>query len=130
MAKQGATAEPFAARLARLVEQLRQQRGPLSYKTIAEGITALGGPRISGAYLQQLVTGKRDDPKMSYIQAFANYFDVPVTYFFDARACPEPSESPARLIAMRAESLSAEGRSQIMGLLDYVWRAERRAKRH
>ncbi|WP_031470899.1 helix-turn-helix domain-containing protein [Sciscionella sediminilitoris] len=130
MAHGGTTwcADSFAARLGRLIEQLRERRGPLSYRRIAQDISALGGPTISAAYLQQLVTGKRGDPKISYVQAFARYFDVPVTYFFDEQTSAQ-ADSPGRIIALRAESLSTEGRRQIMGLLDYVWRAER-GRRH
>lgn len=113
----------FAAKLAHLIEQVRCAAGPLSYKTIAAGITELGGPQVSAAYLQQLATGRRDNPKISYVQVFAEYFNVPVSYFFDN---PEATrtDSDARVMAMRAESLSDEGRQQVMGLLDYVWRYE------
>lgn len=67
------------------------------------------GRMMSPAYLQQLATGKRVNPKIHYVEALARLFGVPVTYFFDAEATGPAPTGEAQLMAMRAQELSPQG---------------------
>jgi transcriptional regulator with XRE-family HTH domain len=120
----------FAERLSALIEAARVDgRAPHSYREISAAVERAGGPAMSPAYLQQLATGKRVNPKIHYVEALARLFGVPVTYFFDEEAAsPSPAPLPegeAQLMAMRAQELSPQGRRQVMDLLDLVERYER-----
>lgn len=119
----------FAEKLSALIDSVRaDDDAPHSYRELSAAIERTGGPAMSPAYLQQLATGKRINPKIHYVEALARLFGVPVTYFFDG----EPAETPqadvstgeARLMAMRAQELSPQGRRQVMDLLELVERYE------
>ena len=122
----------FAERLSALIESARAGGlAPHSYREISAAVERAGGPAMSPAYLQQLATGKRVNPKIHYVEALAKLFGVPVTYFFDdeptadADADADGAAGEAKLMAMRARELSAKGRRQVMDLLELVERYER-----
>lgn len=133
----------FAEKLLRLISTVHSaNREPYSYREISAAIEAAGGPAISGAYIQQLATGKRINPKIHYVEALARFFGVPVSYFFDEavadrvdaqlealkreqQALHERPTEQAQLMAMRAQELSPQGRKQVMDLLELVYRMER-----
>jgi transcriptional regulator with XRE-family HTH domain len=130
----------FAQKLRQLIATARApNREPYSYREISACIERRGGPAISAAYIQQLATGKRVNPKIHYVEALASFFCVPAAYFFDdevtdrvdtqlaERQALDASASgrEARLMAMRAKELSPKGRQQVMDLLDLVYRVER-----
>lgn len=130
----------FAEKLLQLIATVHEpNREPHSYREISACIEQCGGPAISGAYIQQLATGKRVNPKIHYVEALARFFCVPAAYFFDdevtdrldtelaERRALDASASgrEARMMAMRAEALSPKGRQQVMDLLDLVYRVER-----
>ena len=126
----------FAEKLSALIDGLRaDDEAPHSYREMSSAIDKAGGPAMSPAYIQQLATGKRVNPKIHYVEALARLFGVPVTHFFDDE---EPTEihaatatqgNDAKLMAMRAQELSPEGRRQIMDLLELVERYERAERR-
>jgi len=118
----------FAERLSALIESARAGGlAPHSYREISAAIDRAGGPAMSPAYLQQLATGKRVNPKIHYVEALARLFGVPVTYFFDEETIVDAdgAAGEAKLMAMRARELSPRGRRQVMDLLDLVERYER-----
>ena len=116
----------FAERLSALIEAARVDgKAPHSYREISAAVERAGGPAMSPAYLQQLATGKRVNPKIHYVEALARLFGVPVTYFFDAEASGPSPVGEVQLMAMRAQELSPQGRRQVMDLLDLVERYER-----
>jgi transcriptional regulator with XRE-family HTH domain len=116
----------FAERLSALIEAARVDgRAPHSYREISAAVERAGGPAMSPAYLQQLATGKRVNPKIHYVEALARLFGVPVTYFFDAEAAGPSPAGEVQLMAMRAQELSPQGRRQVMDLLELVERYER-----
>jgi transcriptional regulator with XRE-family HTH domain len=127
----------FAEKLCGLIDGLRaNSEAPHSYRELSSAIDKAGGPAMSPAYIQQLATGKRINPKIHYVEALARLFGVPVTYFFDDEEITEPSPAAeargneAKLMAMRAQELSPEGRRQVMDLLDLVERYERAERQH
>lgn len=125
----------FAEKLSALIEGSRaNEEAPHSYREMSAAIERAGGPAMSPAYIQQLATGKRVNPKIHYVEALARLFGVPVTHFFDDTTFDdeEPAEAQAgeaKLMAMRAQELSPEGRRQVMDLLDLVERYERAERR-
>lgn len=119
----------LAAKINRLFETMHPAgRGPLSNEEVADAIRARGGPTISGQYLWQLRKGKRDNPTRQHIQALAQYFRVPVAYFFDddlAEAYDADMDLIAALrdpdvrqIAVRAANLTPAGRRAVLALID------------
>ena len=118
----------FAERLSALIESARAGGlAPHSYREISAAVERAGGPAMSPAYLQQLATGKRVNPKIPYVEALARLFGVPVTYFFaeETTADADGAAGEAKLMAMRAQELSPQGRRQVMDLLELVERYER-----
>ncbi|MEJ2870430.1 XRE family transcriptional regulator [Actinomycetospora sp. OC33-EN08] len=119
----------FRSRLRHALQTCTSASGePYSYRELAAAIRAKGYDGPSAAYLNQLVTGVRSDPKLSYVQAIAAGLELPVSYFLtDADADPErPRVAPlgVELMAMRAGELSERGRRQVMEVLDLVYRLE------
>ncbi|MCG0285369.1 helix-turn-helix domain-containing protein [Streptomyces sp. PSAA01] len=112
-----------------------------SNEYVAQAISKTG-ITISQSYIWQLRKGKKDNPTMRHLQALANFFGVPVAYFFDdavagevdgklaQMAAEQASVNEAfengdiKLMAMRAGELSDKGRKQVMDLLDVVYRLE------
>jgi transcriptional regulator with XRE-family HTH domain len=106
--------------------------------------TAIGrtGVSISQSYIWQLRKGKKTNPTIRHLQALADFFGVPVAYFFDdevtsrvegqletlaaeqARLAAAINNGDVKLMAMRAGELSQERRKQVMDLLDVVYRLE------
>jgi transcriptional regulator with XRE-family HTH domain len=120
----------FAEKLSNLIDSARTDgRAPHSYREMSAAIERAGGPAMSPAYLQQLATGKRVNPKIHYVEALAKLFAVPVTYFFEDEAergtGSGGADVEAKLMAMRAQELSPQGRKQVMALLDLVERYEK-----
>ncbi|HEY2060011.1 XRE family transcriptional regulator [Amycolatopsis sp. NBC_01480] len=120
----------FAEKLSTLIDSARADgHAPHSYREMSAAIERAGGPAMSPAYLQQLATGKRVNPKIHYVEALAKLFAVPVTYFFEDEAEQGTgtggADVEAKLMAMRAQELSPQGRRQVMALLDLVERYEK-----
>lgn len=102
---------------------------------------------ISQTYIWQLRKGQKTNPTLRHLQALADYFGVPAAYFFDDAAADRidgrlaemaaeqdrvreaMGHGDVRLMAMRAGELSPEGRAQVMGLLDVVYRLEQAERR-
>ncbi|HEY3710373.1 MAG TPA: XRE family transcriptional regulator [Amycolatopsis sp.] len=120
----------FAEKLSTLIDSARAGgHAPHSYREMSAAIERAGGPAMSPAYLQQLATGKRVNPKIHYVEALAKLFAVPVTYFFEDEAergtGTGAADVEAKVMAMRAQELSPQGRRQVMALLDLVERYEK-----
>ncbi|SEP51870.1 transcriptional regulator [Amycolatopsis saalfeldensis] len=120
----------FAEKLSTLIDSARADgHAPHSYREMSAAIERAGGPAMSPAYLQQLATGKRVNPKIHYVEALAKLFAVPVTYFFEDEAERGTGTGGAdvevKVMAMRAQELSPQGRRQVMALLDLVERYEK-----
>jgi transcriptional regulator with XRE-family HTH domain len=110
-------------------------RGEYTYREAAAGIRARGGPpTLSAAYLWQLRTGQSADPRMSYLEAIARFFDVPVGFFFDRDASGQIGtdvellsairDPDTRELVLRARELSTEAKAGLLGLVDLLRRLE------
>ncbi|MFG2964874.1 XRE family transcriptional regulator [Streptomyces sp. NPDC048288] len=77
---------------------------------------------------------RRDNPTKRHLEALAQYFDVPVAYFFDddqgaaiARELELPGalrDAGVRSVALRAVNLSPEGVNTISDTIDVLARRE------
>jgi transcriptional regulator with XRE-family HTH domain len=95
---------------------LREDRKPYTTAQVAAAISAAGENTISGAYLWQLKTGRRDNPTYRQLIALSRFFGVSPAYFFDeaetqrgavpADAALALKDDAIREIALRSVGLS------------------------
>ncbi|WP_433657867.1 helix-turn-helix domain-containing protein [Nocardia sp. CA-128927] len=116
------------------------------YGRLASEICEATGGAISGTYLWQLATGKKRNPTLEQLDVLAEFFDVPIEYFYndavaaDVRervsqsARSEPAadteteesallrqklaEQDVQMIAMRAGSMSPALRQQLLKMME------------
>jgi ESX-1-secreted protein regulator len=120
----------FAARLDHLFRTVHPQgRGEFSYREVAKAIDDRHGPTtISASYLNQLRTGVKDNPTKRHIEALAEFFGVPVAYFFDDAATARIDaelellaalrDTGVRQIAMRAAGLPPQGLESVRQIIE------------
>jgi transcriptional regulator with XRE-family HTH domain len=127
----------FAARLDRLFRTVRAHDGSeYSYREVAEGIKRVVGWTTSSTYLQELRTGRRNNPSMKHLVGLAAFFGVPVLYFFDqereaqvaanlelAAAFRDPA---VRQLAQAAAGLSPEALASVLAIVQHARRLEGR----
>lgn len=127
------------------------ERGPLSYMEIAESIKVKAGSEgstISHATIQKIRKGEITDPKVSTLTVIAEFFGVPVTYFFDDEVAERVDAKIAKVkqrielskvekelvdalgdghvrdVAVRMNGLSAASLQAIRGVIDQARRLE------
>jgi len=126
--------EPTAARtLAEKLDQLfrtvRQPgRGEYSFEEASASIRERGGPTISASYIWQLRKGARDNPTKKHLEALADFFGVPPSYFFDEEATVQIEkqldllaalrDASVRQMALRASGLSEESISTVADTIE------------
>jgi ESX-1-secreted protein regulator len=122
----------LAARLNQLFEVIHPagRSRPYSNDEVAALLQEQGGPTISGTYLWQLRTGRRDNPTKRHIEALADFFGVPVAYFFDddvARRVGTDLDTLLRMreagvqsVALRAVGLSPKSMDAVLAMIDRV----------
>ncbi|MGW3950736.1 XRE family transcriptional regulator [Streptomyces sp. NPDC004752] len=112
----------------------RPSREQFSHEEVARACREATGESFSATYLWQLRTGRRDNPTKRHLEALAQFFDVPVAYFFDddkgaviARELEllgALRDADVRSVALRAVNLSPEGVSTISDMIDVLARRE------
>lgn len=112
----------------------RPNRDPYSHEEVAKACREATGESFSATYLWQLRTGRRDNPTKRHLEALAQFFEVPVAYFFDnaqASAIAEELEllgalrdASVRSMALRAVNLSPEAVGTISDMIDVIARRE------
>ncbi len=87
----------LAEKLTRLFQTVRSPDGDeYTYGEVVAEINARGIAKTSGTYLCDLRIGKKDNPRIKQLEAIAEFFGVPVTYFLDG------DESAARIYTQLA----------------------------
>lgn len=125
----------FAERLDFLIRTVRPAgQGEYTYEELAAEIAGRGGPTISGSYIWQLRTGKKDNPTKKHIEALASFFGVPAAYFFDAKEAERIDaelkllaamrDSGVRSIALRSSGLSRASLEAISIMIEQTRRLE------
>jgi transcriptional regulator with XRE-family HTH domain len=107
-------------------------RGPYSDQEVAEAINAKHGKSIDRTYIWSLRTGRRDNPSMRHLEVLAEFFGVPVGYFFDDALSEEVAEeialvaklrdSGVQKIALRIAELDEQSREAVSEMLDMIVR--------
>jgi transcriptional regulator with XRE-family HTH domain len=138
-------AEPrkAALTLAEKIETLfdvvrRPNRELFSNEDVAKACRERSGESFSATYLWQLRTGRRDNPTKRHLEALADFFHVPVAYFFDdeqgsvlakeLELLGALRDAEVRSIAQRAVTLSPEGIGTVGDLIDVIARREKSRK--
>ncbi|MFD7667975.1 helix-turn-helix domain-containing protein [Streptomyces sp. NPDC059788] len=141
------TGRGLAEKLNHLFRTVRRGDGQeYSNEHVAAAIRRTG-VTVSQSYIWQLRKERKSNPTLKHLQALADFFGVPAAYFFDeavtSRVTRQLDELAAerkrreaaghshevKLMALRAGELSAEGRKQVMDLLDVVYRLEQAERR-
>ena len=101
-----------------------------SNDAVAEAIRAAGVPRVSGAYLQQLRNGVKDNPSTRLLEALAAFFGVETAYFFHDEEAAQVDLGVAVLtrlvevdafdIAARLPDLPADSRELVRQLVHHL----------
>ncbi|WP_335970396.1 helix-turn-helix domain-containing protein [Streptomyces sp. CA2R106] len=109
-------------------------RGPYTYAEVAEGVRESTGFSLTASAIQQLRTGKNENPKMATIRALAAFFGVPPSYFFEeevaARTLAEIDvvtamrDTEVRRVALRASGLSVGSLQMVAAVIDQARRLE------
>ncbi|SBW22900.1 hypothetical protein FDG2_3287 [Candidatus Protofrankia californiensis] len=105
-------------------------RGPYTNQEVARLLRERGGPALSHVYLWQLRTGQRDNPTRRHLQALAEFFGVPVAYFFDSDTVTKIEselefvrqlrERGVQRVALRTVGLSPQGINQILAAIEHI----------
>ena len=109
-------------------------RGEYTYEELAAEIARRVGLTISGSYLWQLRTGKKDNPTKRHIEALASFFGVPAAYFFDdgeaeridaeLKLLAAMRDSGVRSVALRSAGLSKASLDVISAIIEQTRRLE------
>lgn len=121
----------LAQKIDRLFDVVRREDGSqYSHKEVAAACQKSSGDSFSGTYLWQLRTGRRDNPTKRHLEALANFFEVPLAYFFDDKIGAEIDaeleflgalrNAGVRNLALRALDLSPGGLATITDMLEVV----------
>lgn len=144
MAQQAPNGRSLADKLNHLfATRLRADGKEHSNEQVAAAIRDSGVVKtLSQSYIWQLRKGTKDNPTYRHLKGLADFFDVPVSYFFDDEVTDRIDEKlaamqeerrrivdladsgEAQVMALRAGELSPQGRRQVMDLLDVVYRLE------
>ncbi len=78
------------------------RRREYTYEEVAEGIRQRGLGTISATYIWELRTGQKDNPRKHHLEMLAEFFTVPIRYFFnDDEVTAQIHSQLALLAAMR-----------------------------
>lgn len=129
MPDQPAATPSLADRLDRLFRTVRPaNRGEYTHEEVARAIRDRG-VSISHTYIWQLRRGVRDNPTKRHLEGLAQFFGVPVTYFFDDDTSAVDTQlellvalrdRSVRAVALRSAGLSANALKAIMGVIEHT----------
>lgn len=126
--------DEVAGKLDHLFRTIRRDDGrEFTYDEVEQGT----GGRVSRSYVWKLRHGKNTNPSLDVVEALAEFFSVPPSYFFgpglggDEEAKEAAAiasllrDERAREVATRARGLSPEAHCLVINLLDAVKRLDR-----
>ena len=101
-----------------------------TYQEVEEGT----GKAITGAYVWKLRTGKAENPSYKVLKVLSDFFEVPVSFFFEEEVSEEYlqnlklatqlREAGVQHIALRAGDLDEAGKRAVMEMIEYVRKAQ------
>lgn len=84
---------------------LREDGKPYTTAQVAAAISAAGENTISGAYLWQLKTGRRDNPTYRQLIALSRFFNVSPTFFFEEAETQRGAVPADAALALKDEAI-------------------------
>lgn len=111
---------------------------PYSAASVAEWINANEG-EISSVYILKILSGERLEPKPKYLKPLAQYFGVPLTFFYDED--PPELDGPAlnttivlrdervRSMVARMSRLSPRSQDSLSDIIDALLAAEGKSEK-
>jgi transcriptional regulator with XRE-family HTH domain len=97
----------------------------VTLQEIINRITESGIATMSLSYLQQLRTGQAENPRLKHIEALADAFRVPVSYFLDEEPASADTLTPMeRSVALRVHGLSPDALRSINSVIDLARKGE------
>jgi transcriptional regulator with XRE-family HTH domain len=127
-----APASSLADRLGRLFATVHPpNRGPYTDREVADAINEkYGEKRIDRSYVWMLRTGQRDNPTKKHLEALAEFFSVPASYFFDDAAAARIDaeleliaafrDNGVRRVALRVAGLDDDAREAVVAMIDVI----------
>jgi len=101
-----------------------------TYQEVEEGT----GKAITGAYVWKLRTGKAENPSYKVLKVLSDFFQVPVSFFFEEEVSEEYLQNlklatqlrgaGVQHIALRAGDLDEAGKRAVMEMIEYVRKAQ------
>jgi len=101
-----------------------------TYQEVEEGT----GKAITGAYVWKLRTGKAENPSYKVLKVLSDFFEVPVSFFFEEEVSEEYlqnlklatqlREAGVQHIALRAGDLDEAGKRAVLEMIEYVRKAQ------
>jgi len=101
-----------------------------TYQEIEEGT----GRAVTSTYVWKLRTGKANNPGFRVLKALSEFFQIPVSYFFDDDISPDYLQEMklasqlrkqgVAQIALRASALDARGQQAVLEMIEYVRKAQ------
>lgn len=115
-------------------------RGPYSTREIAEAINQRHGEQvISHSTVANLLSGKQTNPTKAVLELLAEFFRVPIAYFFDdvmtARLAAELElvaalrDAGVRDLALRVAGLDDDARQALRTMIDALQKMQGRGSR-
>jgi transcriptional regulator with XRE-family HTH domain len=124
----------LADKLDHLFSVIHPAKGEYTYDQVSKAIEERGGPTISAAYIWQLRKGVRDNPTKRHLEALAEFFGVPPSYFFDEQAAHRVDaelellaalrDHDVRQVALRASGLSSGSLAAIAAMIEQARQLE------
>jgi len=124
----------LADKLDHLFSVVHPAKGEYTYDQVSKAIEERGGPTISAAYIWQLRKGVRDNPTKRHLEALAQFFGVPPSYFFDEEAAHRVDaelellaalrDHDVRQVALRASGLSSGSLAAIAAMIEQARQLE------
>lgn len=119
----------LADRLDRLFRAVHPRGGrEYSYEEVAAAIREQG-VTISHTYIWQLRKGLRDNPTKRHLEALAQFFGVPASYFLDEDTTGVDAQvellvalrdTAVRNLALRAADLSPASMKAVLGMIEHA----------
>ena len=135
MSARGPAGQTLSDKLNRLFDSVRSPEGDeYTHDEVASALRAAGGPTISATYVWQLRKGLRDNPTKHHLEALADFFGVPPSYFFDEASAERIDaeldllgamrDASIRAVALRAVGLSPGSLAAIRTIVEQARRVE------
>jgi transcriptional regulator with XRE-family HTH domain len=101
-----------------------------TYQEVEEGTNKA----VTGAYVWKLRTGKAENPSYKVLKVLSDFFEVPVSFFFEEEVSEEYlqnlklatqlREDGVQHIALRAGDLDEAGKRAVLEMIEYVRKAQ------